>query len=155
MSDGAWTQDRLDALLEAFLDLSLPSEQWTHQAHLLVGAMLARRTPEAELLPFLRRAISAYNLASGAQNTETAGYHESITAFYAAVLAAFARATVDLPMTEAARRLLASHLADRQIVTRAYDPATLKTVRGRLALAPWDRGDFNPETLVAEALADV
>ena len=153
MSGDGWTQDRLDALLEAFLGLRLPAEQWTHHAHLLVGTMLARRLPETELLPTLRRAISAHNLASGGQNTETAGYHESITAFYAAALSAFARATADLTMTEAARLLLAGPLADRRIVTRAYDPATLATVRARLDQAPWDREDFDPQALAAEALA--
>ena len=155
MTESPWTQSRLDSLLTAFLDRSLPPERWTHHAHLLVGTMLARRLPEAELLPFLRQAISAYNLASGAQNTETAGYHESITAFYAAALGAFARATQTLPTAEAARRLLASPLADRRIVTRAYDPATLKTAQARLSLAPWDRAEFDPEALAAEGLAGV
>jgi GNAT superfamily N-acetyltransferase len=116
--------------------------------------MLARRMPQAELLPFLRRAISGYNLASGRQNTDTAGYHESITAFYAAALSAFARATADLPMREAARLLLAGPLADREIARRAYDPATLTSVQARLRRAPWDHPDFDPDALVAEVLAE-
>lgn len=148
------TEAELDALVDAFLARSLPAEAWTHQAHLLVGLSLARRMPEAELLPFLRRAIRAYNLASGRQNTDTAGYHEAVTAFYAATLAAFARATAALPRAEAARRLLASILADRSIVGRAYDPATLKTVGARRNGAPWDRPDFDPDRLAAEALHD-
>lgn len=139
--------------MEGFLDHTLPALEWTHQAHLLVGAMLARRLPEAELLPFLRQAIGGYNLAAGGQNTATAGYHESITAFYAALLSAYARATMHLPMPEAARRLLCGPLADRAIVTRAYDQATLDTVLARLVQAPWDRTDFDPDAVVAEALA--
>jgi GNAT superfamily N-acetyltransferase len=146
---------RLDALLEAFLARTLPAAEWTHEAHLLVGLMLARRLPEAELLPFLRQAISAYNIASGGENTDTTGYQDSITAFYAATLAAFARATADLPAAEAARCLLASPLADRDAVGRAYTPSTLKTVAARRARAPWDRDDFDPEALAAEALASV
>ena len=72
MSD--WTEDRLEALLAAFLDRTLPAEQWTHHAHLLAGTMLARRMPQDELLPFLRQAISGYNVASGGQNTDSAGH---------------------------------------------------------------------------------
>jgi hypothetical protein len=149
-----WTQDRLEALLAAFLDRTLPAEQWTHHAHLLVGTMLARRMPQAELLPFLRKAISGYNVASGGQNTDSAGYHESITAFYAAVLGAYARRTAHLPMAEAARRLLESPLEDRKVVLRAYRPETLKTVTARLSYAAPNVAGFDPEALVAEAFAD-
>lgn len=153
MTAADWTEARLDALQDAFLARTLPAAEWTHEAHLLVGLMLARRLPEAELLPFLRQAISAYNLASGGENTDAAGYHDSVTAFYAASLAAFARATADLPRAEAAERLLASLLADRAIIARAYEPTTLKTVAARRERAPWDHPEFDPEALAAEALA--
>ena len=147
------SEARLDALLDGFMARTLPAAEWTHEAHLLVGLMLARRLAEAELLPFLRQAISAYNLASGGENTDTAGYHDSVTAFYAASLAAFARATADLPRAEAAECLLTSPLADRAILARAYAPSTLKSVAARRQCAPWDHGDFDPEALADEALA--
>jgi hypothetical protein len=149
-----WTEDSLGALLEAFLDRTLPAEQWTHHAHLLVGTMLARRLPQAELLPFLRQAISSYNLASGGQNTDSAGYHESITAFYASVLGVYARRTAHLPMAEAGRRLLESPLEDRKVVLRAYQPETLKTVAARLGYAAPDVPGFDADLLVAEAFVD-
>ena len=152
MSD--WTEDSLQALLEAFLDRTLPAEQWTHHAHLLVGTMLARRMPQDALLPRLRQAISGYNLASGGQNTDSAGYHESITAFYAAVLGAYARRTAHLPLAEAARRLLDSPLEDRKIVLRAYQAETLKTVAARLGYVAPDIAGFDPARLVAEVFAD-
>jgi hypothetical protein len=149
-----WTQDALEALLAGFLDRTLPAEQWTHHAHLLVGTMLARRMPQAELLPFLRQAISNYNVASGGQNTDSAGYHESITAFYAAVLGAYARRTAHLPLAQAAARLLASPLEDRKVVLRAYQPETLKTVAARLGYVAPDVAGFDAEALAAEVFAD-
>lgn len=148
-----WTEDRLEALLARFLDRTLPAEQWTHHAHLLVGTMLARRMPQAELLPFLRQAISGYNVAAGGQNTGSTGYHESITAFYASVLGAYARRTAHLPLAEEAARLLASPLEDRKIVLRAYAPKTLKTVAARLGLAAPDVVGFDAEALAAEVFA--
>lgn len=153
MSQAVWTEERLESLLAAFLGRTLPAAEWTHHAHLLTGAMLARRLPEAELLPALRQNISAYNTASGNVNTQTAGYHEAITAFYAALLGAYTRATAGLPLEDAARQLLASPLADQAIVRKAYDPATLKTVQARLHGAPWDHRDFDPAALVADSLA--
>ncbi len=152
MSGSSWSEAQLEALLDGFQRHTLPAEAWTHHAHLLVGLMLARRLPEAELLPALRAGISSYNVASGNRNTDTGGYHESITAFYAAVLGAYARATAPLPLAEAAGRLLASPLADQAVILRAYDPATLKTVAARLGHVAPDRPGFRPEDLVAEAL---
>jgi GNAT superfamily N-acetyltransferase len=140
-------------LLRGFMDLSLPAARWTHHAHLLVGLMLARDLPEPQLLPTLRARISAYNRASGGENTALAGYHESVTAFYAAVLAAYARATARRPLAEAAAHLLAGPLAERDVIARAYDPATLKTVQARLGYVPPDRPGFSPARLAAEAVA--
>ncbi|MDB5459143.1 MAG: hypothetical protein JWO72_884 [Caulobacteraceae bacterium] len=148
------TDDELEILLAQFLARTLPAAGWTHHAHLLVGMMLARRLPQAQLLPTLRDAISAYNVAAGGSNTDEAGYHETITAFYAAVLWAFTQATLDRPACEAARRLLAGPIADRGIVLSAYDERTLKSKAARLGYRPPDRPDFSPERLVAEHLAD-
>jgi hypothetical protein len=143
----------LNALVERFLDRTLPADDWTHEAHLKVGLMLARRLPREALLPTLRQSISAYNLAVGGRNTAEAGYHETITAFYADVLCAFARATQALPAEVACARLLASPLARREAVLSAYDPQTLKGAQARLGYRPPDRADFDPARWVAEALA--
>jgi GNAT superfamily N-acetyltransferase len=147
-----WSQAALDDLLERFLNRTLPIEAWTHHAHLLVATMLARRMSEAELLPFLRQAIAAYNVAAGGQNTDSAGYHEAITAFYAHAISAFAQKSARLPMTEVAERLLASPLADRKVVMRAYRPQTLKTVAARLQGAPFD-APFDAGVLADQALS--
>ena len=147
------TEAQLAGLLDAFLDRTLPAAQWTHEAHLTVALMLARRLPEAALLPALREGISGYNIASGGVNTDQAGYHEAITAFYAATIGAYARLTQDLPLAEAGRRLLAGPLAERAIVQRAYSPERLKTVQARLQGAAPDISGFHPGPLAAEALA--
>jgi hypothetical protein len=148
------TEGGLEVLVRDFLARTLPATAWTHQAHLQTGLMLARRLEERDLLPTLRTAISAYNVATGGQNTAEAGYHETITAFYAATLAAFARATADLPAHQAAALLLAGPLADRKVVLRAYDEETLKSSEARLARQPPDHAEFHPERLIAEILAD-
>jgi GNAT superfamily N-acetyltransferase len=152
MSEETWTRPQLEGLLAEFLDRTLPAAEWTHHAHLRVGLMLGRRLPPCELHPALRENIAAYNVSTGNRNTDTTGYHDSITGFYAAVLGAFSRATLSLPVDEAARRLVQSPLADRAIVKRAYEPQTLTTVAARRAFAPWDHADFDPAALVGEVL---
>ncbi len=147
------TQAELEGLLGAFLDRTLPPARWTHQAHLSVALMLGRRLPAAALLPTLREAINRYNIASGGVNTDRAGYHEAITAFYAAAIGAYARLTLDLPLAEAARRLLAGPLAERAIVQRAYSSEILQTVQARRHGAAPDVSGFHAGQLAAEALA--
>ena len=148
------TEAELTTLLDRFLDRTLPAAEWTHHAHLLVGLMLGRRLEQAQMLPFLRENIAAYNVASGGKNTDEAGYHETITAFYAATLGAFARATAGLSLAEAARRLLAGRLADRKVVLDAYLEETLKSKAARLGYRAPDHAGFSPEALAAECAAD-
>jgi hypothetical protein len=56
-------------------DLTLPKPEWTHAAHFAAALWLLRRG-EAARMPAL---IRAYNEATGVANTDTNGYHETIT----------------------------------------------------------------------------
>ena len=75
------------ALVSGFEALTLPKAAWTHAAHVSVGAIYARRYGRTQALTRLRAAIPAYNVAVGGENTDTAGYHDTITAYYAAAAA--------------------------------------------------------------------
>lgn len=120
-------------LLAAFEGLTLPKRAWTHDAHVTVGAIYAWRHGRAEALRRLRIAIPAYNLSVGGENTDTAGYHDTLTAYYAAAAAdaaagaasereAVARAlagedlTRDAPLRYWSRELLFSTPARRGFV---------------------------------------
>lgn len=60
------------------LDRTLPKAEWTHAAHFAAALwLIARHGAETEqLMPGL---IRAYNEATGTPNTDTGGYHETIT----------------------------------------------------------------------------
>src|SRR5689334_11851435 len=96
-------------LVSAFEALSLPKAEWTHDAHVSVGAVYARRHGRAAALEKLRIAIPAYNVSVGGENTDTAGYHDTITAYYAG---AAAHAVADAASDEeaVARALASEHL---------------------------------------------
>jgi hypothetical protein len=72
-----------DAEVEAIglglIDRTLPKPRWTHAAHFAAAVwMISRRpdlTPERDLPAIIR----AYNEATGVPNTDTGGYHETIT----------------------------------------------------------------------------
>jgi hypothetical protein len=71
-----------DRVAAAFCGCTLPKAEWTHGAHLRVGLWHFLRYPEGEALRRLRDEIRRYNTACGVANTESSGYHETITRFY-------------------------------------------------------------------------
>lgn len=69
-------------MFDAFVNGRLPKDAWTHEAHLITcWVALKDRTP-AETLAFLRHSIMTHNCGIGIRNTETSGYHESLTVYY-------------------------------------------------------------------------
>lgn len=86
-----YTRAELQVLVHNFETKTLPKEAWTHEAHLAVGLWYAVTAPE-NMLARLRQNIRTYNAAVGGQNTETAGYHETITDFYVRLLIGCAKA---------------------------------------------------------------
>ena len=71
--------ERIADALEA---VTLPKPEWTHRAHVLAAAALVRRCGGADALARLRVAIPRYNEATGRANTDTGGYHDTLTVFY-------------------------------------------------------------------------
>lgn len=77
---------------EGMLARALPRAEWTHEAHLATCAWLILERPdilpERDLPDLIRR----YNESVGGVNSDTEGYHETITqAFIVAVRRALAR----------------------------------------------------------------
>lgn len=82
-------------IFDQFVDRSLPKAEWTHRAHLVVCWVALHHRDAAGAGAFLRDAITAYNEATGVENTTTSGYHETLTQYYVAAVAELAAATVD------------------------------------------------------------
>lgn len=59
-------------------DRTLPKPQWTHAAHFAAALWVLTRS-EMNAMRDMPGLIRAYNEATGVANTDTAGYHETIT----------------------------------------------------------------------------
>src|SRR3982751_1250871 len=122
----------IDALAERFAAGSISAVEWTHQTHLVMGAWhVARFGPDAALLR-LRAGIRALNAAHGTVDSDTRGYHETITRAYVRLIAGFLRGrpvgeTLDATMAA----LLASPLAARDVMARHYSKPLLFSVAAR------------------------
>jgi hypothetical protein len=132
-------------LTTQFLEASLPRAQWTHQAHLRVGAWHVDRFGADDALPRLRAAIRRLNHAHGTANTPTSGYHETVTAAYVSLIAAFLAATdAEAPLDDRVERLLAGPLGERSVLMRFWSRDTLMSPAARAA---WVAPDLAPLAL--------
>ena len=60
------------------LDRTLPKARWTHAAHFAAACWLLRRTG-VDVVREMPGIIRAYNESTGVPNTDTGGYHATIT----------------------------------------------------------------------------
>lgn len=134
------TTDRIDALAEGFLACTLPKEEWTHEAHLIVGLWHLNRYPFYEALLRMRCRIITYNQATGGVNSADSGYHETLTEFWLRQLAEFRRsAGEEKSLEQQCNQLFASSFADRRLPFEYYSRELLFSVRAR---AKWTEPDL-------------
>jgi hypothetical protein len=135
------SDEELEELVSGFENGILPRPRWTHRAHLAVGLVYCDRMPAPVALALLRERIRGYNVASGGENTSTAGYHETITRFYVYIVRRFiAEDQEEGTLVERANRLYLRY-GDRALPRRYYSEARLFSEEAR---ARWIDPDLRP-----------
>lgn len=112
-----------DELHRAFLDATLPFDQWTHQAHLRVAYLRVSSSPFRDAVDQMREGIRRYNRAHDVPDAPNRGYHETITVAYMMLVAA---ATIDDASTSS-KEFIHRHpeLLDRSLLARHYSRDSL------------------------------
>lgn len=120
------------ALVEQFLAGTLPKSQWTHEAHLRVGLWHVKHHGADVAMNLLRKRIRAYNESVGTENTDSSGYHETITQFYVLMITRFL-STVDPDMSidRMSDQLIANY-GDRNLSLTYYSKELLFSREARL-----------------------
>lgn len=115
------TEPEIDAFLTAFESGTLPKARWTHGAHLLTGACYVHKLGEAAAIDRMRECVRRYNEAVGGHNTDTSGYHETITVAWIKLLTKLLRDSAPIGRAEFARLAVERFERDRGILQRHYD----------------------------------
>lgn len=89
------------------LERSLPKREWTHAAHFAAAFWVLRR-PDMDANRDMPGLIRAYNEATGVHNTDSSGYHETITLASLRAAKAWLAARPGMALHEALNGLLAS-----------------------------------------------
>jgi hypothetical protein len=138
---------------EGLLARTLPRAEWTHEAHLGSCLWLLRERPGIDLPRELPAIIAGYNEAVGGQNSDTAGYHETITQAYIRLVAAFLAAhDRGQPLVDLVNALLRSPLAHRDALLAHYSRERLFSVTARRGWVEPDLAPIPSQPAGAEAV---
>lgn len=124
-----------DALktVEQFDAATLPNWAWTHEAHLICALSILSRFGIENAPMEMRKRLLKYNESVGKVNSDTSGYHETVTFFWLKAIwdrlsvdgkIAFDQATLD--------ELLSSiDLANRNLFLQSYSEKLILSVEAR------------------------
>ena len=117
---------------EGMVARTLPRAEWTHEAHLATTTYLLLRRPDIDLDRELPDLIRGYNESVGGVNSDTEGYHETITrSFLHGVRLFLAEADREAALHELVNALLRSPMGSRDWPLRFYSRERLFSVEAR------------------------
>jgi hypothetical protein len=127
-----FTSDEEVAILgRRLLDCTLPKTEWTHAGHFAATLWILSCRPDIEAPREMPRVIRAYNVATGGVNTDTAGYHETITQASIRAARGFLGAGPDLMLAAACNALLTSPLGDPDWLLEYWSRERLFSIAAR------------------------
>ena len=124
---------------EGLIACTLPRADWTHEAHLAATTWLLTRRRDVDINAQLPDIIRAYNESVGGVNSDSEGYHETLTrVFLHGVRMFLAEADTSQPLHELVNELLLSPMGKRDWPLRFYTPERLFSVAARRGFIPPD-----------------
>lgn len=133
------TDAEIVRLGEGLLARTLPRADWTHEAHLAATLYLSLRRPDIDLDAELPGIIRRFNASVGGVNSDSEGYHDTITrAFLRGVRLFLEEADPTEPLHALVNELLLSPMGRRDWPLRFWSPERLFSVEARRALVAPD-----------------
>lgn len=121
----------LEKLVWDFNSTNLPKEKWTHEAHLIVAIWFCKTYELPKALNLLRYHIKTYNISVGTANSDSQGYHETLTRFWLLIAANFVKLNETKTFEETAEAFVNSDWASRNLAFDYYSKETLFSVEAR------------------------
>jgi hypothetical protein len=126
------SDDAVAHIGEGLLARTLPRVEWTHEAHLAATTYLALKHPEIDLDVELRGIISSYNESVGGVNSDSEGYHDTITHAYLRGIRLFlSEVDTRRPIHDLVNELLMSPMGRRDWPLRFWSKERLMSVEAR------------------------
>jgi hypothetical protein len=123
----------ISAIGHGLLDRTLPKTIWTHAAHFAATLWLLQCRPDVEISREMRGIIRGYNEATGGANTDTSGYHETITQASIRAARAFLVEAPPRPLFVTCNALMLSRLGQPYWLLEYWSRPRLFSVEARRA----------------------
>ena len=124
---------------EGLLARTLPRPEWTHEAHLAATTYLLTCRPDVDVDQELPGIIRGYNESVGGMNSDSEGYHETITRVFLHGARLFlTEAGSRASLHQLVNALLLTPMGRRDWPLRFYSRERLFSVEARRGFAPPD-----------------
>lgn len=135
------TDDEIETVARAMMACTLPKVAWTHAAHFAAALWLLRARGEAAARAEMPGLIRAYNESVGGRNTDSEGYHETITQASLHMAAKALRDAGGAPLSEVLAQLLAGPCGKPDWILAHWSREVLFSAEARRA---WIAPDLAP-----------
>ncbi|MBA4850331.1 hypothetical protein [Emticicia sp. BO119] len=134
------TRKEFEHIVNGFRTKALPSKEWTHEAHLITGLWHVAELGYENALAEMRLNIPVYNESVGGMNTDSSGYHDTITFFWIWLLNEFwnRNEVKGQSFERVCNKFLQSKYADRGNAFIFYTKDLLFTKEARLGVVEPD-----------------
>jgi hypothetical protein len=130
----------IESIARGLIDRTLPKSEWTHAAHFASAYWLLRH-PDIDAFRDMPGLIRAYNEATGVSNTDTSGYHETITLASLRAASAWLLTHSSLSLHESLKGLLASRFGRSDWLLEYWSKEKLFSTTAR---RHWVEPDLKP-----------
>jgi hypothetical protein len=134
------TDADVERIARGLLDRSLPKSEWTHAAHFAAALWLLRHRG-LHAIKDMPPLIRAYNESTGVPNTDSSGYHETITVASLRAGHAWLATRPATALHAALAELLASSFGHSEWLLAYWSRELLFSVRARRS---WVEPDLQP-----------
>jgi hypothetical protein len=130
----------IERIGRGLIDRTLPKIEWTHAGHFAAAFWLLRR-PDTNAVRDMPGFIRAYNEATDTPNTDTGGYHETITLASLRAASSWLAARPHASLHAALEELMASPIGRSDWLLTYWARPTLFSVAARRT---WIEPDVKP-----------
>lgn len=123
--------EEVELLVKRFEERTLMKDEWTHAAHLTVGLYYCFHHSFGEAKNLMRDGIHWLNDAHGTPNTDSSGYHETLTVFWLRKIADFVRSHEEEKSLSVLANILIASYNNPQLPLEIYSRELLFSAEAR------------------------
>ena len=133
----------IEAIAQGLIARTWPKESWTRDCHWAAALWLLARDGLDQTARDMPDMMRSYNEAVGGRNTDTEGYHETITQASLIVAARALANTPDAPLHSVCNALVAGPLGRANWIEAHWSPDRLFTPKARHEWVAPDRAPLD------------